>query len=1622
MTKGRKIAAIVAGSIGGLILLIVVAAVIILQTPSFQHYVRDKIVSITEQSTGGKVELQAFNFNLWHLRSTMYGFVLHGNEPAGSSPFFQARKLEVGLSLFSGLYHTINLRSLTIDDPRANVIVYADGTTNVPSPKTTSTSSTSPLQTVVDLAIGHFEIRNGIVRFADRKTPFDAMGDNLRAQLDFNSANKTYQGRLSTDPLKMQYGHNQVMNLSVVLPVVLGVDKIEFNQAKIATKRSQAFLSGAMTNFKNPEIHVKTNGDLALLDLQDAAGIDVSDQVGKTLPGTIKLDATATITDDKFEVTGAHLQLGESSAEASGVLKRVNDGIDFHTTLKLGELAKIFKIQSAPQGTVKANGTAELTMPLGYQITGSVEGNNLSFQQGTKRISNIDLSSRFIVNNKEIQLPGIRLSALGGEFTGDASLQNMRQLKLDGKLKNFDLNTLSAMFMEKPLDYGGAVSGTVHAEGDLKAKGLSGLQAEAHLNVTPDNKGMPVSGTINAKFNGATNNVEIADSHLSLPHSRVDLSGTLGKQLDVQFKSTNLNDFLPLLQATSETPVNSLPLELQKNGTISFNGTVTGSLDAPKLQGQLQASNVTMQGRTFDRITANLTAGPNGATLQNAQITRGASTIQLSANIGLKNWKLDNAQALSVDTTIRNGQMADLLALIGQPDLPITGTVNADVHLNGSIGNPLGNIQATITNGVAYDQPFERAQTNVTLADRKIVLSSSDVLTAAGRVQMSGAFTHPADSFSTGQIQAQVNTNQVQLGQLAALRQKMPGLAGTLETNGQFTGALEEQKGNTQFLLKSVNADVSVAGLQMEGQDYGNLSATARTSGNTVNYDVKSDLAGSSIAATGHTELQPDYPTTATANIDRLPLERVLTLAGKSSIPASGMLSGRAEFSGTIDNPNASVNMTLANAKLYGESLDRLGVEASYTNQLINVPRFEVVDGPARIQGSMRYTHAAGDLQNGTAQFQIASNALPLERFQTLEKYKPGLSGTLELKADGAAKIRQVKGSTEFLLTAVNANANASRMAIGGNQLGGLRLVASTNGDRVSYTLNSDFTGAKIEGRGETVLQGNYQTQAQLSFSNVTYAGVRPLISSNSAAPPPFTVAAAGQLNVNGPAADPLQMSARLAVNQLEFAAKSLAEGAQSVALKNDQPIVITLQNGKVQVNHFRIVGPQTEIVMAGTAGLQSGDPLDLTLNADTNLAILQQLSRNIYSSGTIVVRTMVRGTRSDPKVNGRMELKNASLNYIDFPNGISNANGVILFNGTNATIQNLTAESGGGKLSANGFISYGDAAIAYGLKANAKGVRVRYPPGASVEANANIELTGTTRSSLLHGDVVIDRLGFSPRSDFGSLLANTSSPAQVPVAPSGPLAGMRLDINIRTAPDVAFQTSLAENIQASADLHLRGTAATPGMTGRVNVTQGDIIFFGSKYTINQGTVSFYDPMRINPILNIDLETVAKGVTVVLNVAGPVDNMKLTYRSDPPLQFNEVVALLATGRTPTSDPNLVAQQPSTPAQSMTQIGESAIVSQAIANPVSSRLQRVFGVSKLKIDPTFTSGSELPQARLTLQQQISPSITFTYITNLNQTNSQIIRVEWALNPQWLATATREENGRFGVDFFYRKQFR
>jgi len=398
-----------------------------------------------------------------------------------------------------------------------------------------------------------------------------------------------------------------------------------------------------------------------------------------------------------------------------------------------------------------------------------------------------------------------------------------------------------------------------------------------------------------------------------------------------------------------------------------------------------------------------------------------------------------------------------------------------------------------------------------------------------------------------------------------------------------------------------------------------------------------------------------------------------------------------------------------------------------------------------------------------------------------------------------------------------------------------------------------------------------------------------------------------------------------------------------------------------------------------------------------------------------------VTGTTAQPSVRGTLQLQNASFNLLDLPQGISNASGTVQFNGTQAVLQNITGQSGGGKVTLTGSVGYGGPEMQFRAQVTASQVHIEYPETVTTEVNARLALNGTTSNSLLSGTVSVQDLLLHSHSDVGSILTSAATPPSSATPTSGLLGGMHFDVRIRTASDVQFRTTLTQNLQADANLTLRGTPDHPGMIGRITVTQGDVVFFGAKYSIDQGTIAFYDLQKIEPILSVDLETTVQGVDVSLSVSGPIERMKLSYRSDPPLEFQQIVSLLATGAVPTTDPVLAAHTPAAPQQNFEQTGASTLLGQAIANPISGRLQRLFGVSKLSIDPQIVGNSNSPQATMTFQQQVTKDITFTYIQDVTRSNSQSIRVEWAISPQFSAVLQRDLYGDVNLDFFYKKRF-
>jgi translocation and assembly module TamB len=767
-------------------------------------------------------------------------------------------------------------------------------------------------------------------------------------------------------------------------------------------------------------------------------------------------------------------------------------------------------------------------------------------------------------------------------------------------------------------------------------------------------------------------------------------------------------------------------------------------------------------------------------------------------------------------------------------------------------------------------------------------------------------------------------------------------------------------------------------------------------------------------------QAEADSPVTAAGTVRDASIAELLALTHQEEVPATGIAAASGEVAGTLGSPQVAADVDILKASWKSQRVDRVSMHVRYAANTLEASSGQLAAGAAQVHFAGSWEATPGRPKNGRLRLQVESNAMPIDQTQFLGSAPSGIHGSLQVTASGAADF----SGTGFHLRDLQAEISARKLQLGGRPLGDAHLEANSEGSLLRVRLDSDLANSMLRGQGEWRLEGDYPGRGSVNFSRLDLTQFQDwLAPTASRQPSQFSGFAEGELRIDGPALKPELMKTELRIANLEIGPSAGFEKGPSLVLRNSGPIVATINSSGMTIEAARLTGRSTDLTLSGRVVFDRKSPLDLRGNGRIDLALLHDFSGELTSSGTLTLDANLRGSLGSPQVSGRMDVQNANLAYADVPNGITNGNGLIIFGGDRATIQQLTAESGGGRVQFTGFAGYEGGQALFRLHANAQAVRVRYPQGFSTVADANLNFTGTSGNSTLSGTITIRRSAVNLGSDFSSMLAKSAEPARAPSARTGFLGNLNFDIDIHTTPDVQLESSLTKSLQADAALRLRGNAANPALVGRINLTQGEVVFLGTKYTINQGTVSFYNPAKIDPILDIDLQTKARGIDVTLTISGPIDKLKLTPRSDPPLQSSEIIALLATGRSPTSDPTLLTQaQQSDMAQPTQESSGSALLGQVLANPVSNRLQQFFGISRIRIDPTLPGIEYNPQARLTLEQQVTPDVTFTYITNVTSANPQVVSMEWAATKQWSIVAQREENGVVGFDLFLKKRFK
>jgi translocation and assembly module TamB len=715
-----------------------------------------------------------------------------------------------------------------------------------------------------------------------------------------------------------------------------------------------------------------------------------------------------------------------------------------------------------------------------------------------------------------------------------------------------------------------------------------------------------------------------------------------------------------------------------------------------------------------------------------------------------------------------------------------------------------------------------------------------------------------------------------------------------------------------------------------------------------------------------------------------------------TNYPIRGRLDTALQVDGTRQQLKGTGHLGLANVVAYGQPIRLASADLKFEGNDLKVQNLVATNEWGKVTGGGEYNLAGKQFS-----FLLHGVNFQLERVRQLQVSRLHVQGALGFEAQGS-------GTAEAPV--INAALRLRDLVVNGERIGDFNAVAVTQGADLTLTARSAFPNGAVALDGNIHLRGEMPMRAKLVASNLV---LDPLIKHYFPAGHAAHAVLDGEILVQGAARSPHSLSAELTI-------PSVQGELEGLPLRNAGPIRLHMRDQVVTVDQFRLEGQQTHFVeIHGQVHPSSDQRYNLDADGKIDLRLLQTLAPDLSSRGVADLAVRIRGTIPKPSLSGQVRITEGAVSYIDLPNGLSNINGALVFNQDRLQVQDLTAVTGGGRLKLGGSVSYTQE-ITFNLTAAGRDIRLRYPEGVSSSVDASFTFSGTTSNALLSGDVTVSRLALNPQFDFASYLKKTQLVA-IPANPKAPANNVRLDVRIVSTPQLQVQTSLAR-VTGNVDLRIRGSAARPSVLGRISMLEGNITLAGTTYRLDRGDISFTNPVSIDANIDIEASARVRDYDITLGLQGTLSRLSMTYRSDPPLSSSDIISLLALGRTREEE---IAQLPGSTMQGTSNLAESAsnaILGEALNSAVNSRLQKLFGVSRIKIDPNVVGQQSGANARLTIEQTVSNRVTLTYITNLAQSAQQIIQFEYYITPRISIVGVRDQNGVVSFDLFVRRRKR
>lgn len=890
------------------------------------------------------------------------------------------------------------------------------------------------------------------------------------------------------------------------------------------------------------------------------------------------------------------------------------------------------------------------------------------------------------------------------------------------------------------------------------------------------------------------------------------------------------------------------------------------------------------------------------------------------------------------------------------------------------------------------------------MAARDVVLNASHIETPSSNVQFSGTLAAQASKLDATFDSKDLVPWDDFINRIRGKDAEPKLIAGSFHWQGHVTGPLARPtfSGHVTGMnarYEKLSWDELEGDMSYSPQEFSFTRANVRRDRSSAQLELSLMLDNWSF--------RPESSWQLDATLVRTDSDGLQALLGYS-YPAHGLLSGTFHGRGTHENPELTGLFDVVDPQAWGWRFDRARGELTIHHGEVRVANAELrllppaasngnPPAPGLLTGNFDY-HTI----DGQAVFDLTGAGLPLEGVTRIQTPQLPVGGNISFHLSGQGPLFAPKLDGSLRLV---------DLKLKNEVIGSFDAKVQSDGSKLALQVDSAIPTGELHGNVDISLAGAYPLTGQVTVSKIDLDPL--IISALHLSGLTGHSQVVGQFGISGTLLQPdmISVDANLTQVLLDY---------EYIKLQNQGPVQLQYGNHQVQVRQANLRGVDTDFRVAGFVRFAGDRAMDLRVAGAANLRLFSEFVPNLDVRGPALMDASIAGSLSSPRITGRVHVQDASARYGDFPAGLSQLAGDFIFDTSRITFNDVTSETGGGRLLLSGSLTYGNGPVSYDLTARTEQVRVRYPAGMSWLAGGDLRLLGTAQAATLSGHVTVDRLLMSEGFDITSLVASSTETTTGPRTNSPFLRNLQFDVQADTTPGAVLEWATGR-FQSEANVRVRGTWDHPILLGNVHLLTGEMSMRGNQYRLTRGDINFANPFRADPVLNVEVGTTIQQYEVTVDFTGPASHLTMAYRSDPPLPSSDIITLLALGQT--GEESMLrggAAAVQTP-----QLGATTLLSEAISSQLGGRVQRLFGVRHFSVDPDYiaaTSATQNPGARVTIAEQFSHNLVITYSTDVTSTQEQVIQIEYTVRPDISVVALRDENGTFGIDVVRRQRFK